>query len=125
MSLDAIGVISGDLKKSVKFYGLLGIALKGAGGDDHLEGQTPSGVRLMVDSVALIKSFNKKYKKPKGSGVVLCFRQANAKAVDALYKKIVSAGFKSVHEPWDAFWGQRYACVSDPDGNQVDLFAQL
>ena len=28
-------------------------------------------------------------------------------------------------EPWDAFWGQRYASVKDPDGNQIDLFAPL
>jgi uncharacterized glyoxalase superfamily protein PhnB len=25
----------------------------------------------------------------------------------------------------DAFWGQRYATVLDPDGNSVDLFASL
>ena len=28
-------------------------------------------------------------------------------------------------EPMDAFWGQRYATVLDPDGNSVDLFAEL
>jgi hypothetical protein len=28
-------------------------------------------------------------------------------------------------EPWDAFCGQRYAEVEDPDGNVVDLFAPL
>jgi uncharacterized glyoxalase superfamily protein PhnB len=28
-------------------------------------------------------------------------------------------------EPWDAFWGQRYAVVHDPDGNGVDLFCPL
>ncbi len=122
MSLEAIGVVSGDLKKSVKFYALLGVELKPAGGDQHLEGKA-GGLRLMVDSVELIKSFNPGYLKPSGSGVVLCFRQQNAQAVDALHAAIVKAGFKSVHEPWDAFWGQRYACVADPDGNQVDLFA--
>ena len=26
-------------------------------------------------------------------------------------------------EPFDAFWGQRYAQVKDPDGNPVDIFA--
>jgi uncharacterized glyoxalase superfamily protein PhnB len=30
-----------------------------------------------------------------------------------------------VKEPWDAFWGQRYAAVGDPDGNLIDLFAPL
>jgi len=27
--------------------------------------------------------------------------------------------------PWDAFWGQRYAIVTDPDGNHISLFAPL
>ena len=26
-------------------------------------------------------------------------------------------------KPWDAFWGQRYAVLHDPDGHQVDLYA--
>lgn len=38
---------------------------------------------------------------------------------------IIASGFKGGKEPWDAFWGQRYASVEDPDGNSVDLFAQL
>ena len=33
--------------------------------------------------------------------------------------------FAGKKAPWDAFWGQRYACVLDPDGNQIDLFAQI
>ncbi len=28
-------------------------------------------------------------------------------------------------EPFDAFWGMRYATVLDPDDNGVDLFATL
>ena len=36
---------------------------------------------------------------------------------------IRDAGFTVVKEPWDAFWGQRYAIVADPDGYMVDLFA--
>ena len=33
------------------------------------------------------------------------------------------AGYEGHKEPWDAFWGHRYAIVHDPDGNGVDLFA--
>jgi uncharacterized glyoxalase superfamily protein PhnB len=47
------------------------------------------------------------------------------KHVDEAFKKLTSAGFKAKKEPWDAFWGQRYASVIDPDGNAVDLFAPL
>jgi hypothetical protein len=28
-------------------------------------------------------------------------------------------------QPWDAVWGMRYAEVKDPDGNVVDVFADL
>jgi len=45
--------------------------------------------------------------------------------MDALYERIVGSGYKGHRQPWDAFWGQRYAQVVDPDGNLVDLFALL
>ena len=38
-------------------------------------------------------------------------------------QKLVSLGYDGYKKPWDAFWGQRYAVVHDPDGNAVDLFA--
>ena len=40
-------------------------------------------------------------------------------------EELVAAGHHGELKPWDAFWGQRYACVQDPDGNGVDLFAPL
>jgi uncharacterized glyoxalase superfamily protein PhnB len=46
-------------------------------------------------------------------------------AVDATFAELVAAGHEGHLEPWDAFWGQRYAVVHDPDGNAVDLFAAL
>ncbi len=125
MSLDAIGIISKDMPKSILFYQLLGVELKGIQGVDHWEGTTPSGVRLMLDSVALMKEINPDWKEANGSNIVLCFKQKTPKDVDKLYSKIKSSGFKSIKEPWDAFWGQRYASVQDPNQNQIDLFATL
>jgi len=125
MSLDAIGIISADPAKSVAFYALLGIDLRRGGDHEHYEGTTPSGVRVMLDSVALMKKLVPGFEKPTGSGVVLCFKQPSPAAVDALYARITSAGFAGRKAPWDAFWGQRYACVVDPDENQIDLFAPL
>ncbi len=125
MSLDAIGIISADLQKSVEFYKLLGIELKEAGGAEHLEGKTETGLRIMIDSVELMKKINPQWIKPIGVGIVLCFKQESANTVNELYAKIVESGFKSSKEPWDAFWGQRYSSVLDPDGNQIDLFAEL
>lgn len=37
----------------------------------------------------------------------------------------ITRGGTGVKEPWDAFWGQRYCSVMDPDGNQIDIFANL
>jgi len=135
--LDAIGIISRDMVRSVIFYGYLGVDLKEVGGadelegntdsgvPDHLEGMTDSGVRIMLDSVELTKKINPNWQAPSGTGVVLCFVQENSEKVNELYAKLIKAGFKSVKGPWDAFWGHRYASVEDPDGNQVDIFAEL
>jgi uncharacterized glyoxalase superfamily protein PhnB len=45
--------------------------------------------------------------------------------VDAVVEKLRAAGFQLVKEPWDAFWGQRYAIAADPDGYKVDLYAMI
>ena len=45
--------------------------------------------------------------------------------VDTAVADLRAAGFRIVKDPWDAFWGQRYAIVADPDGYLVDLFAPL
>jgi uncharacterized glyoxalase superfamily protein PhnB len=38
---------------------------------------------------------------------------------------LIRAGATPHTEPWDAFWGQRYAQLRDLDGNGVDLYATL
>ena len=55
----------------------------------------------------------------------LAFECADPAEVDSIYQSMVAAGFEGHLEPWDAFWGQRYATLRDPDGNGVDLFAPL
>jgi uncharacterized glyoxalase superfamily protein PhnB len=45
--------------------------------------------------------------------------------VNETYARVMGAGFTGRKEPYDAFWGQRYATVADPDGNVIDLFAPL
>ncbi len=45
--------------------------------------------------------------------------------VDEQFAAVVQSGYIGHKEPWDAFWGQRYAQVEDPDGNLIDLFAPL
>ncbi|WP_205861634.1 VOC family protein [Planosporangium flavigriseum] len=55
--------------------------------------------------------------------VSLAFRCDSPEEVDRTYGALTEAGYHGYKKPWDAFWGQRYAVVHDPDGNSVDLFA--
>jgi uncharacterized glyoxalase superfamily protein PhnB len=52
----------------------------------------------------------------------LAFLCSSPEEVDATYERLATLGH-GYKEPWDAFWGQRYAIVKDPDGNHIDLFA--
>jgi uncharacterized glyoxalase superfamily protein PhnB len=62
---------------------------------------------------------------PRDGRISLAFQCDSPAEVDAMYKKITEAGHEGHVEPFDAFWGQRYAVVHDPDGNSVDLYAPL
>jgi catechol 2,3-dioxygenase-like lactoylglutathione lyase family enzyme len=124
VKLDAIGIVSKDMKESTRFYRLLGLDFPDSD-EDHIEATTPTGLRLMLDSEDLIKQLDPAWIKPSGHGVMLGFLCESPRHVDEAFRKIISSGFKAKKEPWDAFWGQRYASVLDPDGNAVDLFAPL
>ena len=45
--------------------------------------------------------------------------------LNARYAALTTAGHVGELEPFDAFWGQRYATVKDPNGNGVDFYAAL
>ena len=124
-SLDAIGIVVEDIAASVSFYVLLGVPQPTDMEGPHVESTLPNGLRLMWDTVELIKEIDPHWQEPTGNRMGLGFNCGTAAVVDELYAKVVAAGHKGTREPWDAFWGQRYAQVSDPDGNIVDLFAPL
>ena len=122
--LDAIGIVSADLKATVRFYRLVGLEIPDST-EDHIEVVTPGGVRVMFDALELIKQLDPGWVKPAGHPIALAFRCVSAKEVDEVYAHIMAAGFRGKPTPFDAFWGQRYATLLDPDGNAVDLFAEL
>ena len=121
--LDAIGIVSSDLQRTRAFYGLLGVELPD--GDDHIEATLPSGLRLMFDTEDGMRSFQPDWTRTTGNTVSLAFGCSSPDEVSEMYARVVAAGFHGEREPWDAFWGQRYAQLRDPDGTPVDLFAAL
>jgi uncharacterized glyoxalase superfamily protein PhnB len=130
MSLAALGIVSADLAASIKFYRALGVVFA----DDvdpstgpHIEGKCPrTGLRIMFDSVDLVKKIQPQWVKPSGGAAIsLCFEQSATTDVDAVFEAALAAGGSEKLKPWDAFWGQRYSSVLDPDGNQIDVYAEL
>lgn len=124
---DAIGMVVADMAASLAFYRLLGIDVPAdADGEPHVEAALAGGLRLMWDTTETVHSFNPTWSPPTGGArVSLAFACDSPADVDATYAMLVAAGATGHLAPWDAFWGQRYALVHDPDGNGVDLFAPL
>jgi len=124
--LDAIGIVVKDMAESLRFYRLLGLPFpEDPGGEDHIEAAAANGLRVMLDDVEMVKSFMPDWAEPTGHRMGLAFACDSPADVDAAYATVTGAGFTGKTAPWDAFWGQRYAQVVDPDGNVVDLFAPL
>lgn len=123
---DALGVVVADIPRALAFYRRLGLEFPDdADSEQHVEATLPGGVRFMLDAEEVIRSIDPEWRRPDGSSIGLAFLCESAADVDAVYAELTSAGHESHKEPWDAFWGQRYAQVRDPDGHVVDLFAPL
>ncbi len=122
--IDAIGVVAKDLKETLAFYELLGFDLKQSGGIDHYEATQENGLRLMIDTEALLKRLGQPEARPASFANFAILWQSSAE-LDTKIKEIKDAGYKVVLEPQDMFWGQRYATIKDPNGNRIDMFAWL
>jgi catechol 2,3-dioxygenase-like lactoylglutathione lyase family enzyme len=127
-TLNGIGLAVADMATSLTFYRRLGLEFPaGAENEPHVEAGLPGGIRLMLDTHALLASFDPDHSSggPVKDGASLAFLCADSAEVDSQHADLVAAGRTSVKEPWDAPWGQRYAILRDPDGYQVELFAWL
>jgi catechol 2,3-dioxygenase-like lactoylglutathione lyase family enzyme len=122
--LEAIGITTANQAASLRFYGLIGVDVPEPG-EEHVEAPVPGGLTLMWDTEELIRQIEPDLPSPVRQRIVLAFRCADPAEVDAIYARVVDAGFEGKTAPWDAFWGQRFAYLRDPDGNTVALFAPL
>jgi catechol 2,3-dioxygenase-like lactoylglutathione lyase family enzyme len=124
LSLDLVGIVVRDMGASLEFYRSLGLDVPESA-EAHVEATTPSGLRVAWDTAELIRQIDPDWTEPSGGHrVALAFLCPDPAGVDTKYEELAALGFGH-RAPWDAFWGQRYASVKDPDGNQVDLFAPL
>jgi uncharacterized glyoxalase superfamily protein PhnB len=125
--LDVFGIVVSDMARSVAFYRRLGLDFpEGAETEPHVEAQLGSGIRYALDTEEVMRAFDPEWARPTtGHLVGGAFRCESPQEVDTVYRELLAAGATAYKEPFDAFWGQRYAQLRDPDGTVIDLYAPL
>ena len=113
---DLIGMVVRDMAAALQFYRLLGLDIPPTMDTErHVEVGLPGGFRIAWDSLEMIKGIDPNWTDPVGQRMTLAFKCESPAAVDALYEHVMKSGYDGHKAPWDAFWGQRYAVVVDPD----------
>jgi len=123
--LNALGIVVSDMARSIRFYRLLGLDVPETPDEGHVDTFLPNGVRFMLDTEEVVHSFRPEWTRETGNQVGLALECAGQTEVNDVYARVTAAGLHGEKEPWDAFWGQRYAQLRDPDGVPVDLYAAL
>jgi catechol 2,3-dioxygenase-like lactoylglutathione lyase family enzyme len=121
-----IDIVVADMAKALAFYRALGLdAPESQAAEGQVQIATKGGATLGLITEALIRQFNPHWVTPIGQRVTFACRCDSAAELDRVYRTMIEAGHTGLKEPWDAFWGQRYCFLQDPDGNRVDLFAAI
>lgn len=122
--LDQVNVVVRDMDAMAEFYGRLGVQLRSDPPEwapHHRNSVGRHGIDFDLDSEAFAAVWNQGW--PGGTGIVLGFRLPDRQAVDQVFEELAAAGYAVQQPPYDAFWGARYAVVTDPDGNAVGLMS--
>jgi catechol 2,3-dioxygenase-like lactoylglutathione lyase family enzyme len=127
--LDQVNLVVGDVAASRAFYSRLGLDF-GAERDPiwsahHVSapGGEHAPIDIDLDSTAFVTKWDRGW--AGGTGAVLGFKVDSREDVDRLVAALSAEGVAVQQEPYDAFWGARYAVVSDPDGNAVGIMSPV
>lgn len=126
MKLNAVAVSAKVIRKSVEFYKILGFKFNEFKDDEqHVEAiPQENGVRLMIDSLQMLKDILGEIP-THGNHSSFALEFDTPEELNEVAAQLIKAGFPLEKEPWDAFWGQRYAVAKDPDGYMIDLYARI
>lgn len=123
--LDQVNLVTGDLPASVRFYRMLGVEIPDTrpGWNEHhrtAEFGADEVVDFDIDSTGFTAHWGSE---AIASGPLLSFRFETREAVDRRYAELTGAGYRGLREPYDAFFGSRFAVVEDPGGVAVGLMS--
>ena len=120
-----VDIVVADMAKALAFYELLGLTPQGAPNAPQVETKGSNGFTVGFLTEEIVKKNYPDWPTPSGQRITVAFRCDDRTELDNLYAHVTAAGHVGLREPWDSFWGQRYAFLQDPDGNRVDLFSDL
>ena len=128
MSLDQLNIVAKDFDRTIAFYRTLGLEIvespPSQEGIRHAKANLPDGFLLEFDNGTLARFYNAAWRNEQGrEHVVIGFRLSTRDEVDRRYNELKSSEFAGLQEPYDAFWGSRYAIVTDPDGQAIGLMS--
>ena len=123
--LDQVNLVSTNVAESVEFYRALGVEIPDTrpGWDVHhrtAEFGQEAVVDLDIDSAQFAAHWGAS---DLPSAPLLSFRVQAREDVDAIYAEVTEAGYRGLREPYDTFWGARYAILEDPGGTAVGLMS--
>lgn len=110
-----------DMAAAMAFYRHTGLVVPdGAEDRPHVEIDLGFGVHLAFSTPAVVSMYDRGWRGASPStATVLQFRLSSRAAVDEMYESLTSSGYQAHLPPLDAFWGNRYCEVDDPDGHAV------
>ena len=122
-----VNLVVSDMDAAIAFYRLLGVDLDPSSdhwppgsGTRHVHAHPqPDAADFDLDNEAMARLWGLDLLE--APDVVLGFALPSSDAVDEKYRELVEAGYSGRREPYDAFFGARYAIVNDPDGRPVGL----
>jgi uncharacterized glyoxalase superfamily protein PhnB len=125
-----VSLVVSDMDESLRFFHLLGVDIPAPQGDYppgsgafHASMETPGGLTFDLDNVPMAQAYASD---DISAGVaILGVSLPSREAVDAKFDELTGAGYGTVHAPYDAFWGARYAIVEGPDGFHVGLMSPM
>ncbi len=123
--LSQLNLAARDMDATAAFYRRLGLPVTVNDGGYHAEAALPNGMMIEWDTTQFVSQWDAAWAGGTGGSTVLGFTLPTREAVDDVYADLTSAGYPGHQQPYDAFWGARYAIVDDPDGNPVGLMSPV
>jgi len=125
IQLAMVGLVVGDMKRSLEFYRRLGLAIPPEeDGKRFVMHRMASGVTIFFDTVFFPGNDPERRPAPSGSyNLSLEFYAGTREAVDGLYAELTGSGYVGRKAPWKST-GPYAAIVEDPDGNPILITAE-